>query len=77
MRDRNKQKGEIHMKKLSKIGLLILAFALICAGLVMSVSGSEGNDEMVSYVDDAGNTKEGTLSDAWQNAATDTGTGNI
>ncbi len=72
MRDRNKQKGEIHMKKLSKIGLLILAFALICAGLVMSVSGSEGNDEMVSYVDDAGNTKEGTLSDAWQNAATDT-----
>ena len=59
------------MKKLSKIGLLILAFALICAGIVMSVSGAETNDGKVSYVDAAGNTKEGTLDEAWQNAASD------
>ena len=60
------------MKKLSKIGLLVLAFALICAGLVMSASGAEVKNGKVSYVDAAGNTKEGTLSEAWQNAATDT-----
>ena len=60
------------MKKLSKIGLLVLAFALICAGFVMSASGSEVNNEKVSYVDATGTAKEGTLQDAWQNAATDT-----
>ena len=58
------------MKKLSKIGLLVLAFAVICAGIVMSVSGAEQQDGKVSYVYAATNeTMEGTLAEAWENAA--------
>lgn len=60
------------MKKFSKIGLVILAFALICAGIVVSVSGAEAKGGMVSYVDAEGNVEEGTLAEAWQYAATDT-----
>jgi len=52
------------MKKLSKIGLLILALALICAGIVVSVSGAEGKDGVVSYVDEADNVLEGTFGEA-------------
>ncbi|MBE6537212.1 MAG: hypothetical protein E7673_04585 [Ruminococcaceae bacterium] len=57
------------MKKLTKISLLILAFALLCAGIVMSVSGAEENSGLVSYVDAEGNKQEGTLAVAWENAA--------
>ncbi len=59
------------MKKLSKIGLLILALALICAGIVVSVSGAEGKDGLVSYVDEEGTKLEGSFEEAWANAAPD------
>ena len=53
------------MKKLSKIGLLILALALICAGIVVSVSGAEGDGGLVSYVDETGTVQEGSFADAY------------
>lgn len=68
---RKKRKGEISMKKLSKIGLLILALALICAGIVVSVSGAESKDGLVSYVDETGTNMEGSFEEAWANAAPD------
>ena len=57
------------MKKLSKIGLLILSLALICAGIVVSVSGAEAGNNTVSYTDAEGNLLEGTLADAVAEAA--------
>ena len=59
------------MKKLSKIGLLVLALALICAGIVVSVSGASAKDGLVSYVDETGMVQEGTFEEAWENAAPD------
>lgn len=59
------------MKKLSKISLLILSLLVICAGIVMSVSGAEAKSGLVSYVDEEGNTQEGTFETAWQNAASE------
>lgn len=60
------------MKKLSKISLLVLSLALICAGIIVAVSGAETKDGLVSYVDEEGIAQEGTLEEAWQYAATDT-----
>ena len=60
------------MKKFSKIGLLILAFALICAGIVVSVSGAEQKNGIVSYVNAEGTVVEGSITEAWENAATNT-----
>lgn len=60
------------MKKFSKIALLVLVLAFVCAGIVMSVSGAEEKDGMVSYVDAKGNVNEGTLVEAWEKAANGT-----
>ncbi len=59
------------MKKLSKIGLLLLSLALLCTVIVLSVSGVEEKTGLVSYIDEEGITQEGTLAEAWQYAAND------
>lgn len=55
------------MKKFTKVLVLVLSLALICAGLVLAVSADEAKAETVSYVKD-GSVVEGTLQDAVANA---------